>query len=197
MCLWAQPNCDRIWRPATTSAEVVPSAPSYLHFFFLADGAVFCIRFIQTRLFSMHFKPVFFAETKHVKLSPLRLQMFRLEKPKLENWTKASDGKCQGNGGRKTATEKKGDPDGSINFIHHFSPSKKLTEEQIHLSLPHRNMKLVPVTYFFFFKRGFSHSLWYGAFVPLLSLCNGPFSLLARWMKTNRRVRSPCRSHRE
>ncbi len=76
-----------------------------------------------------------------------------------------------------------------ILFIISLHP-KKITDEQIHSSLPHRNMKLVPVTYFFL---GFPHSLWYEAFdfhnVPLLSLCNGPFSLLTRWMKTNRRVR--------
>ncbi len=63
--------------------------------------------------------------------------------------------------GEKRKTEEKSSPDGSINFIHHFSPSKKITDEQIHLSLPHRNMKLVPVTYFFRFS-SFSlvRSLW-------------------------------------
>lgn len=191
-------SATKLW-PHLTSCHNQCRSPErpLISLFLFSDGPVFCIRFIQTRLFSMHFKPVFFAETKHVKLSPLRLQMFRLEKPKLENWTKASDGKCQGNGGRKTATEKKGDPDGSINFIHHFSPSKKLTEEQIYLSLLHRNMKLVPVTYFFL-KRGFSHSLWYGAFVPLLSLCNGPF-FASRQVNENQSSgpASPCRSHRE
>lgn len=61
----------------------------------------------------------------------------------------------------KRKTEEKSNPDGSINFIHHFSLSKKITEEKIHLSLPHRNMKLVPVTYFLRFS-SFSliGSLW-------------------------------------
>ncbi len=123
----------------------------------------------------------FSSVTKHVNLSPLGLVMFRVQKPKLENLTKACD---EGNDGRKKETEEKSSPDGSFNFIHHFSLSNKS------ICLYHTetwNWSQWPIFW------GFPHSLWHEAFdfnnVPLLSLCNGPFSLLTRWMKTNWRVR--------